>query len=106
MPFLKAVTVLSVDDTEAARYARRRVLEAAGFCVVEAETGAAALAMAREFQPTVILLDVNLPDMMGFEVCRRLRNSPDTAGIAVLQISAMYDSEETRVAALDGGADA
>lgn len=106
MPFLEDVSVLSVDDTEATRYARRRALEAAGFSVFEAVNGLDALAAARQRQPTVVVLDVNLPDIDGYEVCRRLKNSEETAGIAVLQISAMYHSDEARVTALEGGADA
>jgi PAS domain S-box-containing protein len=106
MPFRTPVSVLSVDDSDATRYARRRILEGAGFSVHEASTGQSALAAAAEHQPTVAVLDIHLPDMDGYEVCRRLKSSPCTAGIAVLQISAMYDSDEARVAALEGGADA
>jgi two-component system cell cycle sensor histidine kinase/response regulator CckA len=106
VPFLDSVSVLSVDDSEATRYARRKTLEAAGFSVRDAVNGLDALAIAREFQPTVAIVDVHLPDMDGFEVCRRLKSSEQTAGIAVLQISAMYASDEARVTALDGGADA
>jgi PAS domain S-box-containing protein len=106
MPFLDSVSVLSVDDSEATRYTRRRTLEAAGFRVLEAVNGRDALAIAREHQPTVAVIDVDLPDMDGFEVCRRLKSCDRTAGIAVLQISAMYASDEVRVSALEGGADA
>jgi PAS domain S-box-containing protein len=106
MTFLDSVSVLSVDDTEATRYARRRALEAAGFTVFEAATGRDALAIARERVPTVAILDIHLPDMDGYEICRRLKSAEETAGIAVLQISAMYDSDEARVTALEGGADA
>jgi PAS domain S-box-containing protein len=106
MPFLDSVSVLSVDDSEATRYARRRALEAAGFSVFEAANGRDALAVAQEHQPTVAVVDVNLPDMDGFEVCRRLKASDRTSGIAVLQISATYASDEARVTALEGGADA
>src|SRR4051812_34503631 len=106
MSFLNSVSVLSVDDSEAIRYARRRALEAAGFAVFDAVNGHDALAEARKHQPTVVVLDIHLPDMDGYEVCRRLKSAKETAGIAVLQISAMYDSDEARVTALEGGADA
>jgi len=53
-----------------------------------------------------MVLDVNLPDVDGFEVCRRLKNDPRTAGIAILQVSAAYRESEYRVRGLDGGADA
>ena len=68
---MSAAVVLVVDDTEAARYASRRVLEGAGFEVREAATGARALAEAAR-QPDVIVLDINLPDISGLEVCRRI----------------------------------
>jgi PAS domain S-box-containing protein len=106
MAFLDSVSVLSVDDSEATRYARRRALEGAGFSVFDAGNGHDALAIAREQHPTVAILDIHLPDMDGFEICRRLKSAQETAGIAVLQISAMYDSDEARVTALEGGADA
>src|SRR5690349_11331797 len=106
MAFLDSVSVLSVDDSEATRYARRRALEAAGFSVFDAMNGRDALAIAREHRPTVAVLDIHLPDMDGYEICRQLKSAEETAGIAVLQISAMYDSDEARITALEGGADA
>src|SRR4030095_522599 len=59
---------LNVDDSEAGRYARTRVLENAGYTVVEAGTGADALRFIRENQPPLVLLDVMLPDMSGLDV--------------------------------------
>ena len=66
-------TVLIVDDHPSFRAAARLLLEADGFDVVgEAATGTAALRAAHELQPDVVLLDVNLPDVDGFAVARRL----------------------------------
>lgn len=66
-------SVLIVDDDAQFRMAARRVLEASGFSVVaEAADGAHALAAAGTFAPEVVVLDVQLPDIDGFEVCRRL----------------------------------
>jgi DNA-binding NarL/FixJ family response regulator len=66
-------TVLIVDDHAGFRALARKLLDAAGFDVVgEAEDGASALHQARRLQPEIVLLDVQLPDLDGFEVARRL----------------------------------
>jgi PAS domain S-box-containing protein len=95
-----------VDDTEAGRYARSRALAQAGFRVVEATTGEEAVAVARAEDPALIVLDVNLPDISGLEVCARLRADPRTAAVPVLHLTATYANSEKWVAALDQGADA
>jgi DNA-binding response OmpR family regulator len=82
--------ILNVDDTDAARYARTRILTKAGLRVVEAASGTEAMALARELKPALILLDVKLPDIHGMEVCARLKADPATAFILVLQTSASY----------------
>jgi DNA-binding response OmpR family regulator len=98
------VTILNVDDTEAARYTKTRVLRRAGFEVVEVGTGTAALqAMEREPAP-LVLLDVRLPDLSGIEICRIIKQRWPTT--MVLQTSATYTSAADRVRGLDGGADA
>jgi PAS domain S-box-containing protein len=101
----RILTVLNVDDYPAALYATTRLLRQAGFAVLEATTGADALARASE-TPDLIILDVNLPDVDGFEVCRRIKADPRTASIPVLQMSAAYRGSEHRAQGLEGGADA
>jgi PAS domain S-box-containing protein len=96
--------VLVIDDQEATRYVFRRNLTHAGFEVEEAETGTAGLAQAM-LGPDLIICDVNLPDMLGYDVCRRLKSNPVTGSIPVLQISASFISDESKVQALEGGAD-
>jgi PAS domain S-box-containing protein len=98
-------TILNVDDTEGARYAKSRILRQAHFDVAEAGTGLEALTLARERRFDLVLLDVKLPDIDGYEVCRRLRADPHTATVAVLQTSASFVDLDSRVRALDGGAD-
>lgn len=56
-------------------------------------------------QPDLIILDVRLPDSTGYEVCRRIKSNPETAGIPALQISASFVATEDRVRALEAGAD-
>ena len=97
--------ILNVDDTEAARYAKTRVLTKAGFQVIEAETGYDALILAAESLPDLILLDTKLPDINGFEVCRKLKENPLTYSIVILQTSASFIKTTDKIAALDGGAD-
>jgi DNA-binding response OmpR family regulator len=59
-----------------------------------------------ELGPDVVVLDVKLPDMSGFEVCRRIRETPRLARTAVLHVSAHLTTSESRVEGLEGGADA
>lgn len=81
-------TILSVGDLDTNRY-RARVLRAAGFSVMEAANGMDALRLAALEQPSLVLLDVRLPDIDGFEVCRRLKSDPKTASVPVIHISAL-----------------
>jgi DNA-binding NarL/FixJ family response regulator len=78
-------TVLIVDDHPSFRACARTTLEAEGFEVVgEAENGSTALSAATELAPDVILLDIQLPDMDGFEVCAELRRGNGGAPAVVL----------------------
>ncbi len=97
--------ILNVDDDESGRHARTRILRQAGFAVKEAATGEEAIRLAKE-NPNLILLDVNLPDMDGLEVCRRLKTLSQTRWIPVLQISAISVSSKDQAAGLETGADA
>src|ERR1700723_2412817 len=97
------VRILAVDDNPAALYATSRVLRSAGFEVIEATTGAQALAKANTAD--LIVLDVNLPDIDGFEVCRRLRARPDTSQLPVLHLSATFTSSADFALGFKAGAD-
>ena len=97
-------TILNVDDDVIGRCVTTRILQNAGFKVLEADNGAAALKMASE-KPDLILLDVNLPDTDGFEVCRRLKADQATVATPVLLLSATYVEPTDRVHGLEGGAD-
>src|SRR5947209_6525482 len=99
-------TVLHVDDDASNRRSLGWVLGAEGFQVVEAGTGADALQLVTRQQPDLIILDVRLPDMSGFEVCRQIKADPTTASIPVLQLSGHFVEPKDRVQGLETGADA
>jgi PAS domain S-box-containing protein len=98
-------TILVVDDNAPTRYSTSRVLRNEGFAVVEAGTGQDALAIAGERALDLVVLDVNLPDVDGFEVCRRLRSAPLTARTPVIHLSATFVNDVDKVQGLDAGAD-
>ncbi len=102
---LETPTILHVDDTDAQRYAISRVLRHAGFKVLEASTGQQGLELVEKL-PDLVILDVNLPDISGFAVCKQIKSNEATSRVPVLHLSATMVSTEARVAGLEGGADA
>jgi CheY-like chemotaxis protein len=97
-------SVLVVDDNESSRYATARSVRAGGFNIVEAAAGAEALELG-EFVSAVVL-DVHLPDLIGFEVCRLLRNRATTADLPIVYVSAMYVSERDQQHGMNTGGNA
>jgi signal transduction histidine kinase len=97
--------ILNVDDYQPGRYARTKLLRQVGFSVIEAASGAETLEMVDRYKPTLILLDVNLPDMTGFEVCKTIRNTPSIAGTTIIHISSSSILTKHQVYGLDSGAD-
>ena len=97
-------TLLLVDDDEAKRYVLGTWLRRAGHTVMEVGTGHEALAAAATAD--LVLLDVNLPDMSGFDVCRQIKTDPRTAAIPVIQVSATAVEVADRAHGLTQGADA
>jgi signal transduction histidine kinase len=95
--------ILAVDDNPAALYATGRVLRSAGYEVITATTGHGALTAAPGAD--LVVLDVNLPDLDGFEVCRLLRAQRETARLPVLHLSATFTQPSDRVVGLEAGAD-
>jgi DNA-binding response OmpR family regulator len=97
------IIVLNVDDLESQRYVKTRDLKAGGFDVIEGATGAEALRLVEQHRPPVVLLDVQLPDINGFEVCAFIKKKwPE---VMVLQTSATFTTSEDRVSGLNAGAD-
>jgi signal transduction histidine kinase len=97
--------VLVVDDNDTARYAKCRILRRAGFEVIEAVDGTNALRLVEERKPRLVVLDVRLPGLDGWAVCRKIKANPLTEAVLVLQMSATFVSEGDTVRALEGGAD-
>ncbi len=101
----RRILVLNCDDTVETRYTKTRVLRKAGYEVVECATGEEALQKTRELMPDIVLLDVQLPDMSGLEVCRRIKEDAVTGVIPVVQISATFVTKQHAQEALQYGAD-
>jgi two-component system KDP operon response regulator KdpE len=98
---MSAEAVLIVDDNPQIRRALRTILIAQGFVVMDARTGEEALDLIRKERVEIIILDVNLPGMSGFETCREIRRSSSTPVIMVT----VRNSEHDKVRAFDAGAD-
>jgi putative two-component system response regulator len=96
-------TVLTVDDDVVLRWSLARALRRLGYNVLEAGGGQEALVVAREQQPDAVLLDLNLPDLPGNEVCRRLRADDATRLIPVVFLTGEHD-RQARLAGLEAGA--
>ena len=96
--------ILLVDDNEQNRYVMSRTLRSPNLTIEECATGMAALERVKSI-PDLVILDIRLPDIPGYEVCRRIKHDPATSHIAVLQVSA-YIGEQGKAAAIAAGADA
>ncbi len=105
MPKQASNMILNVDDNMPSLYAKSRVLRHAGFTVIEAQTGKAALELAASAKPDLVLLDVHLPDISGYEVCRQLKSAVNTSQLFVLHISASSLDTRAKTYGLEGGAD-
>ena len=99
-------TILVVDDNPATLYATSRVIRAANFSVLNADNGASAISAATTQPVDVIVLDINLPDMDGFEVCRQIRAIPQSSTVRVVYLSASFVDDVHRVEGYEAGADA
>ncbi|MFC4584649.1 fused response regulator/phosphatase [Sphaerisporangium corydalis] len=99
-------TILVVDDTPTKRYILGSWLRRAGHEVVEATCGEEALDLVHALAPDLVILDVRLPDIDGYEVCERIKADPATTAIPVIQISAHAIAVSDRAHGLDRGADA
>ena len=99
------VVILNVNDNDASRYLVTRMLQRAGFCVIEAPDGQSALDKVRACKPRLVVLDIKLPDIDGLEVCTRIKADPQTHNVKVLHTSAVFVATEFKVQSLECGAD-
>ena len=96
--------ILIVDDESAARAALEMLLRREGFEVRDASNGEAALAECAAFLPDLILLDILMPGLNGFEVCRRIKATPETRLTPVVLITGLSATED-RIQGINAGAD-
>ena len=97
--------ILIVEDNELNLKLLRDILEVHGYATVSTREGTAALALARDDPPDLILMDLQLPDISGFDAVRRLRNDEKTRGIPIVAVTAFAMVGDERKA-LDSGCDA
>jgi two-component system, cell cycle response regulator DivK len=95
---------LVVEDFEDSRFMMRRLLELAGYSVLEASDGEQAVALAVQEQPALILMDLSLPKLDGLAATRQIRQRRDVSGIPIVAVSA-HDSPASRTEALAAGCD-
>src|SRR5688572_29390870 len=100
-----AETILIVDDTPANLGVLVETLGAAGYNLMVAEDGEEALAQTERTRPDMILLDVMMPGIDGFETCRRLKSRPGTRDIPVLFMTALSETADKVKAFAVGGVD-
>ena len=102
---LTTARILNVDDHDAGRYARTRFLTRAGFAGRRGRDGRAGARPHSQRRPDLVLLDINLPDIDGFEICRRIKSDPETSRLPVIFLSASRLADMDVVAGLEHGGD-
>jgi len=98
--------LLIVEDNIVILTMQKQIFEMEGYEIATAQDGIDALKKVKEERPEVVLLDVNIPGMNGFEVCRQIKADPDLAECIVVMISAVYYSDEDARKGMAMGADA
>ena len=102
---LAAPVVLFVDDEASTRMIAKEFLDQAGFKVVEAESGEQALAIIGEVDPDLILLDVEMSGINGFEVCKIIRDMPEHVATPILMLTGLNNNESIELAYEAGATD-
>lgn len=99
------IRILYIEDNLGNRMLVKRILEAEGYSVIEAADGPSGLEIANKERPDLILLDINLPEMDGYDLARKMRGSPRLQGTPILAVTANVmkgDRERTLEAGCDG----
>ena len=97
--------ILVVEDTEDNRQIIRDLLSSVGYELIEAADGAAGVAMAQQERPDLILMDIQLPEIDGYEATRRIRDIPELAKVPIIAVTSYAlsgDEAKTREAGCDG----
>ena len=97
------ITILIIDDEIVSRYTIESSLDSEAYTLVSAENGEQALEKIEVIKPDIVLLDVMMPGMNGFEVCRRLRAYPEFAHLPIIMVTA-WDDPIARARCLEMGA--
>ncbi len=99
-----SIRILVVDDSATTRKMLAAALQPEGYEVLTAGDGAQALQVLEQTTPDLLILDVVMPDMDGYELCQRLRRREDTARLPILMLTSLSELDE-RLRAFDAGAD-
>ena len=99
------ITILVVDDEPTIRFVTVRLLQKAGYEVVETDSGESCLDMVREIRPDLVVLDIVLSGINGYEVCRRIKEDKDLQGVYVLLLSGQRTESDDQSEGLEIGAD-
>lgn len=101
-----AKKILIVEDNIVILTMQKQIFEMEGYDIITAQEGMDALKKIHHESPDIVLLDVNIPGMNGFELCRQIKEDPNLKHIIVVMISAVYYSEEDAKKGMAMGADA
>jgi DNA-binding response OmpR family regulator len=101
-----AKKILIVEDNIVILTMQKQIFEMEGYDIITAQEGMDALKKIHNESPDIVLLDVNIPGMNGFELCRQIKEDPNLSHIIVVMISAVYYSEEDAKKGMAMGADA
>jgi DNA-binding response OmpR family regulator len=97
-------TILVIDDDQVIRTTLGALLEKPNYRVEMAEDGIQGIEMAKRLNPDVILLDIMMPRMNGYEVCNRIRSDPEIGAVPIIMITAL-DDQDAKLNGLVAGAD-
>ena len=105
MENMDTARILIVDDQIHALRGVSRIMRGAGYVALEASNGTECLKLAVERKPALILLDIDLPDIDGREVCKRIKSDPETSDIYVILFSSAHIESDSQAEGLEHGAD-
>lgn len=105
MELEQKLTILVADDQQPLRFGMARIMSQAGYDIMEADSGSECIRIARDSKPALILLDVMLGDMNGKDVCKGLKEDPETSGIPILLVSSTMTDINNQAEGMEFGAD-